>query len=276
MKRIDYHIHSSYSPDSESPMLSIAHEAISKGIKEIAMTDHFEPTFKHDMHLNYKPVEQRSELEQLRSQLGGKLVVLQGIEVGQPHRFPKLTSEVLSRVDYDYVIGSAHRGDNDVDVGMIHYTEQNVETVCRTYLNELLALVRHNCFDCLGHLDLVKRYASRANIAVSLEKYRDQIEEIFEILIANGKGIEVNTSGLREGINKLMPDYELVKIYYELGGSIITVGSDAHRVHHVGEGIDDALEMLKKVGFRYIAVYRGRQVYFTPIVYKPKYYNFTT
>ena len=174
---------------------------------------------------------------------------------------------------FDYIIGSAHKNREDVDASEMDYVPQKLDSIAKGYLHEVLLMVQDNQFDCVGHLDLIKRYASRQGRSLSLDAYREQLEEIFKVLINNGKGIEVNTSGLRESMQEFMPDFNIVKFYKELGGEIITLGSDAHKAQDVGEGIKEATNMLREAGFRYVTVYEKGMPNFEPITLRKKYYQ---
>ena len=44
-----------------------------------------------------------------------------------------------------------------------------------------------------------------------------------------GKGIELNTGGFKYGLGHPNPCEDIIKRYKELGGEIITLGSDAHK-----------------------------------------------
>ncbi len=273
MKLVDYHIHSLYSSDSSAKLEDIANSAITKGLKEIVITDHFEPTSVDNEYTYYNPVDQLVSIETLNEKLDGKLKIRQGVELGQPHHYPNLIREVKAKVNFDYIIGSAHKDLHDIDVNQINYGLENLDIICRKYLKEVVSMVKDNQFDCVGHLDLIKRYASRQGITISIRPYQEQLEEIFKILINNGKGIEINTSGLRESMKSFMPDFDIVSFYKELGGEIVTIGSDAHYAKHVGEGLNLAMDMLRNVGFRYITVFDKRVANFEAITSSEKYYK---
>ena len=51
----------------------------------------------------------------------------------------------------------------------------------------------------------------------------------------------------------------VLNIYKEVGGELITVGSDAHRTENVGRGVPEAYALLAQAGFRYVTLYEKRQ-----------------
>lgn len=98
-----------------------------------------------------------------------------------------------------------------------------------------------------------------------MDEYEDIIKEIFATLIKNGKGIEINTSGLRQKIGKPLPDLYYVKMFREMGGEILTIGSDAHCTADLGKGINEGIEIAKQAGFDKVAFFKKRTPQFIAI-----------
>ena len=88
----------------------------------------------------------------------------------------------------------------------------------------------------------------------------DIIEEILKHVIAAGKGIEVNTSCYRYGLSDLTPSREILRLYKELGGEILTIGSDSHAEKHVGVKLKEIQEELKGMGFQHFYTYNRMQM----------------
>ena len=121
-------------------------------------------------------------------------------------------------------------------------------------------------FDIMAHITYPLRYITgEYGTVIDMKRYDGIIGEIFRMLIRNGRGIEINTSGLRQKIGVTMPDAPLVKRYYELGGRILTIGSDAHCADDLGKGIAEGIELAKACGFSEIAVFKGRKPTFIRI-----------
>jgi len=255
----DYHIHSHNSSDGRNSVSDICDNAIAAGLKEIAIADHFEPAMGNEKYPWYQPRSYFFDTLKARSIFEGRLEVKCAVELGQPHRYPEYSLKLVESHPYDYVLASVHRLRADKDYSEIAYTRENVSAYCTEYLEELKLLAEWNKFDCVGHLDLIKRYAARNGVAVKFMDYRDGLEEVLKILIENGKGIEVNTSGLRQRAGECLPGPDIVKLYRQLGGEIITVGSDAHFSRDVGKGIKEAVGMIKLAGFDYVTSYNKRK-----------------
>ena len=105
----------------------------------------------------------------------------------------------------------------------------------------------------LGHLDLIRRYDNAGDYP--FEYTKPLIREILQIVIQDGKGIEVNTSSYRYGLNDLTPSEEILHLYRELGGTILTIGSDSHKPEQLGAHISDTRKRLKELGFRSFCTY---------------------
>ena len=107
-------------------------------------------------------------------------------------------------------------------------------------------------YSVLSHLDLMRRYTVPKDY---FEETKDLVEDILKLAIANGKGIEINTSHVRYGVDGLTPSIEILKLYYEFGGTIITIGSDSHQEEHLGFMIKESKEVLRGIGFKYFCTF---------------------
>ena len=127
------------------------------------------------------------------------------------------------------------------------------------YFESILECVKETpYFDVYGHLDYVVRYGPTKNQNYSYQKHADIIDRILRTIVESGKGIELNTSGFRSGLGQPNPCVDILKRYKELGGEIITVGSDAHKPEHVGADFDKACTILKDCGFQYYTIFEKR------------------
>ncbi len=223
---VDYHIHSSFSPDSESSIIDIVSMCKMKGIKSFIITDHIEVSstqYACSLEIN----EYRKEME--------KFSIPVGVEIGWDGTKP-VDVEVSK---FDYVLFSHHVVDEPIDDNSyVSYLER---------LNELMR--KFSNFHALAHLDFPRRY-HKGHRPFSLDTY-DLIKEILNYVIENGKFLEVNTQSIPT-YGEPNPSKEILKIYKELGGMALTLGSDAHKVEHIGRGIKEGIEILKDLGYNYI------------------------
>lgn len=256
----DYHIHSTYSSDGHNTIMELCKSAVSKGIKEIAVTDHFEPSIGDENYTFYNQKGYWVYMTKARQIFKGKLNIKLGVELGQPHLFPEASKSILADFPYDYVLASAHKLPDGKDVSEINYSQISEEDVCSIYLGQLKELIYWNDFDCIGHLDLIKRYSAAVyKKNISLASQYELLKEVLKLAVRSGKGIEINTSGLRQAPKETMPGLDVLKIYREIGGEILTIGSDAHFAEDVGKGLGEAQVLARMAGFRFITVFNGRK-----------------
>ena len=260
MLTADYHVHS-VSPDARAPMKDMCEAALQRGLTEIAFTDHYE-FYAHGIHRQFFHEEYLKEywnsIEQCRELFAGRLTIRSGMEFGQLHLCPEEAFSIIRKYPFDYLIGSVHKIEN-VDLEKMEYTKKTVPQITESYYRHLIELSARGEYDCLGHLDLVKRHLVRNGFAVDYDEYADYIDEILKNVIARGKGIEINTSGIRQGTGEPMPGLRTLKRYRELGGIILTVGSDSHRPKDVGAELDGAEKLMREAGFTECSSYERRR-----------------
>lgn len=267
-KYSDYHLHSKFSFDSKESIENILIKAKDMNIKEICLTEHFSMIEDNVSYgfLNFEEYAQEiykfnstQEISKYNS-ITNDVKIKIGLEIGEGHLRIKEIDEYLKGKPIDFIIGSIHRIDNITVTS--HLEEKDVDEVYKKYFLEMYKLADTSEYDVLGHMDLVQRYAWNKYSRYNYLDYLDLIDNLLKKVIERGKGIEINTSILKKH-NDFMPKLDIVKRYKELGGEIITVGSDAHSAERVGEGIRDVYEFLKDINFKYISTYDKRK--YTPI-----------
>ncbi|WP_105615758.1 histidinol-phosphatase HisJ family protein [Vallitalea okinawensis] len=270
----DYHVHSDMSTDGKDSLNKLCERAITIGLKEFAITDHFEPTEKDSDYLFYNIEENYEKFKIAKEKYSPFLDLKFGIELGQPHRFPKRIKEILATCYYDYVLASSHKMDKDVDFGELDYTKIDINKYCKIYLEEIKNIIRWGDFDCIGHFDLPKRYAARAGVRIHLTEYMEELNEVLKLLVESGKGLEINSSGLRQHAKTCLPDLDILSMYRRLGGQILTIGSDAHSASELANGLSEAIEIAKLAGFRYITTFDKRKPLWIKISEAQQYHSF--
>lgn len=199
------------------------------------------------------------DLIQYKEKYADKIRILFGVELGLQTEVLRKNAVYAKSFDFDFIIGSAH-----VCRGMDPYYPaffegRTDEEAYREYFECILENIRKfSNFDILGHLDYVVRYGANMDRDYSYEKYKDILDKILGILIDKGKGLEINTGGLKKGMRDLHPCMGVLKRYRELGGEIITIGSDSHDAHHIAEYFDRAGDVLQECGFKYYTVFEKR------------------
>ena len=257
----DYHVHSEYSPDSSEKMTDIVKRAVKLGLDELAFTDHLDYFFSESApQIPCRVIDfnaYKSKVEELRESYGHKISLLFGVELGLNENLGAEFSSLASSAGFDYIIGSIHdvRG---VDL-YLHdfFSGKTKEQGYHEYLEYLLKCINLTPeINTVGHMDFIRRYYCGKNNSFDFCKYSDVIEEILKTLISTGRGLEINTSGIRYGLGQFHPQVPILKRFKELNGEIITLGSDAHKLVHIADEFDTARQMLIDVGFRYISRFR--------------------
>lgn len=259
----DYHLHSSVSFDSECEAERIVEAAENRGLKEICFTDHYD--FNDDIQKQHDifDIEQyRRTYDNISSE---KLIIRRGVEFGLTHWNQNELKQLLSRYDFDFVIGSVHFTGGYDPYFKEFWTHNGIEEGFEKYLLQTLRCVKkHNYFDVLGHINYVCKYEHNpTKKPLRYKDYSDICDEIMKALAENGKGMEINTSG-KDRVGEFLPSYDFIKRFKELGGEIITVGSDSHDGVRVGQYIPEALEIARDV-FGYVCTFDKRKVKFNKL-----------
>ena len=173
----------------------------------------------------------------------------------QRHTIPEF-EKLFHRYSFDFIILSIHQVEDKEFWTQDFQRGKTQEEYNLGYYEELLTVVeKYKNYSVLGHMDLITRY-DEAGI-YPFEKIKPMAEKILKIVIAEGKGIEINTSSHRYGLQDTMPSADILKLYRDLGGKILTIGSDSHRPEQLGAYIEETKELLKDIGFQYFCTYEN-------------------
>ena len=270
----DYHVHTEFSDDSRYPMEDVIRDAVKMGMDEICITDHVDYGVKVDwdcgQEIQYRKgdplanVDYPRYMEKIRAlkeEYQGKITIRTGMEFGvQMHTIPEFEA-LFARYPFDFIILSIHQVEDKEFWTQDFQRGRTQKEYNERYYQEMLDVVKaYKNYSVLGHLDLIKRY-DEAGI-YPFENVKPMIEEILKIVIADGMGIELNTSFHRYGLSDSMPSREILKLYRELGGEIITIGSDSHKPEHLGAYIDEGHEILKSLGYKQFCTFENMKPIF--------------
>lgn len=258
----DYHTHTQFSGDSDTPVRAMLDQAVHLGLKEICITDHIDYDYPNDPHLFTFDIEEYfSALTSLQEEYRPLLSVRIGVEYGlMPHLGNSLT-HLANSYPFDFIIGSSHVIDQIDPYYPLYWEGKREEDGILRYFQSILEnLDTCSDFDVYGHIDYIIRYAPSKSYAY--QTYQEMIEQSLKRLISMGKGIEINTAGFKYGLNEPHPKIEIIRRYRELGGEIITIGSDAHRPEHLAYDFHRIQEILTTCGFHYFTVFHNRKAEF--------------
>lgn len=258
----DYHLHSYFSDDTDFPMELEIKKAIELGMDELCFTEHSDYDVPTVVNCDYDAYFK--EMQKMKEKYRGQIVLKTGIEFGIQVHTAKAYEKTFKQYPFDFVIFSCHQVENKEYCRQQPQQGKTQLEYNRRYYQEILDVVKiYKDYSVLGHLDVIKRYDRNGEI--EFEKIRDLIEKIFEVVIADGKGIELNTSSFAYKLKSLMPSKEILQLYHDMGGKIITIGTDAHNAERVGDRILESQKILKDIGFEGIYTFDKM---------KPKFYEF--
>lgn len=264
--RADVHMHCGFSNDSETRPEDMVESAIVKGLSVICFTDHYD---KDNLDWGDEAIfdveSYFQKMIELQEEYRDQIDIRIGAEIGMQPYLAEYYQDFMAQHPFDFVIGSVHSV-LEHDVALDFFQKHSDPEGYKIYFEEMLQDVQKiKSYDVLGHLDYIVRYSNQGSKGFDLNDYMDIIEEILKQVIAHGKGIEMNMSGLKYGLGAPHPQPEIIKRYRELGGEIITVGADGHIPEHIAYDYHLADDILKSCGFKYYTEFKGRKPLFVKI-----------
>ncbi len=256
----DFHMHSVISFDGKDLPDAMLRAAEERGLKEICFTDHLDyDPLATEQTMVFSTEDYNAAYDALDSTV---LKLRRGMEFGMTPDNAEQFKQDLKRRPFDFVLGSVHFAEN-LDVYFKPYWQgKTVLQGERRYLEETLACVKaHDGFDVLGHLTYIaKAWENPVHRPVAYDDHRELLDEILKELVRKGKGLEINTSGI-DRCGAFLPHKEYLCRFKELGGEIVTVGSDAHGSDRVGQYCGEACRLLKEL-FGYVCTFEERKPIF--------------
>lgn len=262
----DYHSHTSFSTDSDTSAVLQAEAAVSLGLSHLCITDHYDAGYPRGIFM-LNPDIYYPAIRQLTASYQNRIHLHTGIELGLWDAYRTETEAIASRYPWEFIIGSTHviNGEDpyypaywencDIKKSLLRYYEATLENV-RTF----------DCFDVYGHIDYIIRYIPQSGrSAYNSSDYDEIIDEILRTLIQKGKGIECNTAGFKYGLEQPNPSEKILSRYFELGGQILTTGSDGHKPEHLAYDFHRLPALLRSCGARYYTIFEDRKPIMLPI-----------
>lgn len=262
----DMHTHSKNSHDSECEVSKMAEAAKTRGLCGVAVTDHCDIEYYETLDLDTMVGNSVADAERINGETD--LTVLRGIEIGEGIWHRNVTEEILKNHKFDVVIGSVHAvrfKDYEMPYSQIVFSDMDRETVMaylNQYFDDCLEMAETEDYDILAHMTCPLRYVNgKYGLDVDCRAFEEKITLILAQIIEREKALEVNTSCMSEGSGYYapMPEEWIIRKYKEMGGYLITPGSDAHIAENSANSFDEALKMLKDIGFEKIYYYKDRK-----------------
>jgi len=248
-------------------MAETVQTAIAKGLSGLCFTDHCDLTSGQtpgqqipDCYTNWE--RSYPQIEAVRAKWGQEIEILHGMELAEIVQDPERAQQYAAAPSIDFLLGSVHAVRGYLDFFFLDIPDMAAcHTLADLYLDDNIDMAKFNLTDVIAHVGYFNRYTSRRGLTVDLMDYEEKLRHLFEILVQNGRGIELNTSGLRRnpGPNAMIPDLPVLRLFRECGGEIVTIGSDAHMAAHVGSHLAEGEAVLQAAGFRYMTIFRERK-----------------
>ncbi len=272
----DYHIHSYHSADGRQSLREIALGAIHNGLDEICITAHYDYDFPLAPHLNFlcDLIDYVEDVERYAARFADQLIIKTGVEIGMQAGRDDVfaaTRQAMAGLRFDYILGSIHwmgfadgnpRHLIEPEVNPVFGYGATPDEVMQKYALQLLSCAKDFPeLDCIGHLTYYARQNPYPDRQLRYRNAPDELDALFMYLISHGKGLEINTSS-KTPFGFFMPDEDIMCRYHELGGEIVTIGSDAHTPDRIGEHYAAACQMLRRAGMRYVCTYENHHPIF--------------
>lgn len=273
MIKADQHTHCHFSTDSDSAPESMVQGALEKEITHLCLTDHMDldypGTSKENPLFEFDPKQYFSALTPLKEAYSDKLFLGIGIELGlRPGRedLNLQMHRLLADYPFDFVLGSVHLLDNDDPYYESYWQGRTAKDILTKYYNDMLTSIKeYDNFDSLGHIDYLIRYIPPCcgEKDYVYKEYQEVLDEIFKLLIRKSKALEINTAGLIKGLPCFHPKLDVLQRYLELGGELLTIGSDGHSPDKIATEFAKTEELLRSLDVKGYYIYKNRTPEFT-------------
>lgn len=269
----DMHCHSTNS-DGRQSVDEMCLSAMERGVTGFAVTDHADMNFYESRDTYNRICKSLDDIKQAQETYGDRIQLLRGVELGEYLYAPENADKVLALNDFDVILGSVHlvpKARFDRPYNRIPFSEDGTDEEIRGYLKLYLELLSETVeafdFDVLAHLTCPIRYITGVHQrSANIFEFEDKIREILEKIMKRNIALEYNTGGLNQKCNFCnVQNEQLFALYKEMGGKLITVGSDAHTATGIGTNFEAAATHLKKLGFETVCYYENRKPQFITI-----------
>ncbi len=263
----DYHTHTHFSFDgaAESTHEAMCRRALEMGLSDIAFTDHCDINGEVEgIYDSYRAAEAFTHMQAVKEAYRGRLNVVCGLELGNAMQYPDEAAAVLAAHPYEFVIGSLHNLRGVPDFSMLRYESMTPALIGRLVdraLDETMEMAAFPGLSTIGHITYIHRYITMAGKPFSFKPHYDKLTHLYRLLIDRDIALELNVSTLWKGLGISLPTMELLKLYVDCGGRLVTIGSDAHAPVNLGRAIRRGYAMLEAVGIdRVMTVRDGERV----------------
>lgn len=262
MNLVDMHVHTSDSPDADIAAWQLVRKGKENNLCGIGFVAHLDLNPEDFCYASFNADTYDESIDQARSEAKGILLVMKGLEVGEPHQYEEQVKALVDYSNYDFITGALHSVEG---IGMVLgkevFADGDPMEIVEEYYSETLRMVEVSDIDILAHMGLFRRGIALAGLRHDfneMQLWPETIDSILRVMIDRNIALELNTSGLRRREKMTYPIPEILKRFRELGGTLVTIGSDTHREPYVFYGLDRGAELLLKSGFRKTYTFHDR------------------
>jgi histidinol-phosphatase (PHP family) len=248
LELFDCHMHSTHSYDSTAIFEELCESALKCGLRGVCVTEHKEFDKMDPGYGQYDYDAYMADVEKYRKKYGSRLMIKTGVEITYQTEFVDDIVSFLSTYEFDHVLGSVHSIDHIFVLDPRFLKGRAKDEAYESYWREVLAMVESDLFNCIGHLDYIKSIRTKEYGEFEVEQWLPQITEVLNKTVKSGTMLEVNTSAFRRGHAEPYPGWTILKLYKDLGGTHVVMGSDAHSPSYVGFGFREVAARLKQLG----------------------------
>lgn len=254
---VDIHSHTTFS-DGKCSHDDMLQAAISRGISVYGFSDHI------CFHQNSwtTPLDRLDAMKGVVDNLKAvsPIKVLFGMEVDFVPGCEEVVRGLKKKMSWDYLIGSVHYiGDWSFDSDRDSWAGKDVDVAFADYLDLLEMMVDSQLYNVVGHLDLPKKYGHFPS-----RDYIYRYRSIGEKIRSFGMAYEINTNGLNKPCHDFYPARELVELLFSIGVDV-TLGADAHHSSNVAQFFDEAVKLLREVGYTRICYFEDGVKQYLPL-----------
>ncbi len=261
----DYHTHTPLCRHAEGHPRDYLAAAQSAGLAEIGFSDHNPmPEPFDDWRMDLAEFPRYLEMVEEARQAAGAFPVRLALECDFLEGREDWLEKTQTLAPWDYLIGSVHYIAPGWDVDNPKHLSRwrdagAVEEIWGIYWRLYEKCVRSGFFDFCAHPDLAKKFGFRPP-----GDLRHYYEPVVQAFADTGTVMEVSTAGLRKDVREIYPSRELLELAFSAGVPIV-INSDAHAPGEVGQDFDQALALVRDVGYTQTVRFYQRQRQIVPL-----------
>ncbi len=260
------HVHTNFSKDCSVSCEEMCVNAVQKGLKGFAVTDHCDLATCITDNAYSVAVNSAKQARKMAEKYMGKLEICIGVEIGESLLMPDYCARIIKAIKPDFVLASTHCAMMNLlpvsltSIDFSAMSDAEIKNVLKNYFDICAQTAQRADFDALAHLTLPFRYINGVHKrGIDIKDCYEDVKKVLSVLIKKGKALELNTSELSRQLFDFMPNEDIIRLYKSLGGELVTIGGDTHTAENIDFGIENAKRLLHQSGFDFYVYYKERK-----------------